>query len=188
MALLHRHIRLMLPMSNLSFSPSSLPAATVGVAYSQTLTVTNGNTCTFSTSGTVPPGLSLSFSGLTNTATLSGTPSSSGTFGFTVSASCANGSVSQAYSVNVANANLSFSPSSLPAASAGVGYSQVLTVTNGDTCKFSTSGTVPPGLSLGSTGNDEYSDAQRHAVFFGDFWFYCQRELREWLCFTGLFD
>ena len=138
--------------ANLSFSPSSLPAATAGVAYSQVLTVTNGNACTFSTSGTVPPGLSLSSKGLTNTATLSGTPSSSGTFGFTVSASCANGSVSQAYSVNVANANLSFSPSSLPAATAGVAYSQVLTVTNGSTCTFSTSGTVPPGLNLSFTG------------------------------------
>jgi hypothetical protein len=48
---------------NLSFSPSTLPGGTEGVAYSQVLTVNNGTNCSFSSSGSVPPGLSLSFTG-----------------------------------------------------------------------------------------------------------------------------
>ena len=64
------------------------------------------------------------------------------------------------------NVNLSFSPSSLPAGSEGVTYSQVLTVTNGDTCTFSTSGTIPPGLRSGLDGDDQYGDAGRYAIFF----------------------
>jgi predicted extracellular nuclease len=88
--------------TDLSLSPPTLPEGTESVSYSQTLTVINGNTCTFGTIGSVPPGLSLSFTGTTNTATLSGIPALSGTFGFTVSASCANGSTSQVYSVAIA--------------------------------------------------------------------------------------
>ena len=86
----------------LSFSPSSLPDGTEGVSYSQALTVNNGSSCSFSTSGSVPPGLSLGFTGTTNTATLSGTPSLSGSFSFTVSANCAEGSTFQNYTVNMA--------------------------------------------------------------------------------------
>ena len=62
----------------------------------------NGTVCTFGTSGTVPNGLALTFSGLDNTALLSGIPTLSGTFNFTASASCSNGSTSQGYSVSIA--------------------------------------------------------------------------------------
>jgi uncharacterized protein len=87
--------------ANLSFSPSTLPGGPEGTAYSQVLTVVNGDTCTFGTSGSVPPGLTLTSSGTSNTATLAGTPAFSGSFAFTVSASCAAGSTSQNYTVAV---------------------------------------------------------------------------------------
>lgn len=86
----------------LSFSPATLPNSSEGVAYSQTLSVVNATSCSFSTSGTLPPGLSLNFTGTDNTASLSGIPSLSGTFPITVSASCTNGSTFQNYSVAVA--------------------------------------------------------------------------------------
>jgi predicted extracellular nuclease len=86
---------------SLSFSPTTLPAGTEGLNYSQTLTVNNASVCSFTTSGTLPPGTGLTFSGSNNTALLSGTPSLSGSFSFTVSASCTEGSTSQLYS-NVA--------------------------------------------------------------------------------------
>ena len=82
----------------LSFSPTTLPAGTEGVTYSQPLTVNNATTCSFSTSGILPPGIGLTFSGTNNTALLSGTPTASGTFSFTVSANCTEGSTSQLYS------------------------------------------------------------------------------------------
>jgi uncharacterized protein len=82
----------------LSFSPPALPAGTEGLNYSQTLTVNNASVCSFTTSGTLPPGVGITFSGTNNTAVLSGTPSSSGSFSFTVSASCTEGSTSQLYS------------------------------------------------------------------------------------------
>lgn len=82
----------------LSFSPATLPGGTEGVAYSQTLTVNNATTCSFTTSGVLPPGIGLTFTGSNNTALLSGIPSFSGTFSFTVSASCTEGSTSQLYS------------------------------------------------------------------------------------------
>lgn len=85
----------------LSFSPTTLPGGTEGVNYSQTLTVNNASVCSFSTSGTLPPGVGLTFSGANNTALLSGVPTLSGSFSFTVSASCTEGSTSQLYS-NVA--------------------------------------------------------------------------------------
>jgi hypothetical protein len=49
----------------------------------------------------LPPGIGITFTGTNNTALLSGTPTLSGTFSFTVSASCTEGSTSQLYS-NVA--------------------------------------------------------------------------------------
>ena len=62
---------------------SSLPAATVGVAYSATLTATGGiPPYTWSViAGALPTGLSLS-----GTGNITGTPSATGTFNFTVQA------------------------------------------------------------------------------------------------------
>ena len=86
----------------LSFSPATLPGGTEGTTYSQQLTVVNGTACSFGTSGTLPPGVLLGYTGTDNLATLSGLPTLSGSFGFTVSATCANGSTSQGYSVSMA--------------------------------------------------------------------------------------
>ncbi|NLR98027.1 autotransporter outer membrane beta-barrel domain-containing protein, partial [Rhizobium sp. P38BS-XIX] len=67
----------------LSVTPSTLPGAALNVAYSQPLTA-SGGTSPYSyavTAGALPQGLTLSSGGL-----LSGTPTSAGTFNFTVSA------------------------------------------------------------------------------------------------------
>jgi hypothetical protein len=65
----------------LVITTQSLPAATVGVPYSATLTATGGippYTWTV-ISGSLPPGLSLSSAGV-----ISGTPTTAGTYNFTV--------------------------------------------------------------------------------------------------------
>jgi uncharacterized repeat protein (TIGR02543 family) len=66
---------------------SPLPGATSGTPYSQTLTVSGGTPEYFFqvTSGTIAPGLSLSFDG-----NITGTPTTAGTFVFTVSVSDGN--------------------------------------------------------------------------------------------------
>ena len=69
-------------------SPATLPPGGVGVAYSQQLTATGGTgPYTFAvTSGTLPPGLTLSAGGL-----LSGTPTAAGSSPVTIQATDANG-------------------------------------------------------------------------------------------------
>ncbi|MEP6483087.1 MAG: ice-binding family protein [Rudaea sp.] len=68
-------------------SPTSLPVATVGVPYDQTLTAAGGaGPYTFAvTSGTMPPGLSVSTAGV-----ISGSPTSAGSYSFGVTATGAN--------------------------------------------------------------------------------------------------
>jgi len=76
--------------SSVTISTTTLPAATIGAAYSQTLTATGGTTpYTWSvTSGTLASGLTLSTSGV-----ISGTPTSVGST-FTVSVSDSSNPIS----------------------------------------------------------------------------------------------
>jgi len=85
-----------LTVTLISISPSTIPGGTEGVDYSQALTAVNGISCSFSNTGTVPPGLTLGSGGL-----LSGIPALAGTFAFTANAVCANGSASQPYRIAI---------------------------------------------------------------------------------------
>jgi hypothetical protein len=90
-----------------SVSPSSLPAGDVGSSYDETLTTTGGTSpyAYAVTSGALPPGLTLS-SGV-----LSGTPTTAGTYNFTITSTDAAGSTiaSPSYSLAIAQANSSLS-------------------------------------------------------------------------------
>jgi hypothetical protein len=72
----------------ITLSPTPPPGGTVGVAYSQPITASGGAVpYTFTvTSGTLPDGLTLTPAGV-----LSGTPTTNGTFTFTVRATDASG-------------------------------------------------------------------------------------------------
>lgn len=87
--------------TTITLAPTSLPGGTVNSAYSQTITASGGSSpYTFSYTGTLPTGLSLSSSGI-----LSGTPTSTGTYSFTVTATdSASHTGSRAYSVTIAAA------------------------------------------------------------------------------------
>jgi CSLREA domain-containing protein/uncharacterized repeat protein (TIGR01451 family) len=80
----------------ITLSPPTLPNGVVGLSYNQTITASGGATpYTFATADPLPPGLSLSSSGV-----LSGTPTTPGTYPFTVMATDNTGCTgSQAYSI-----------------------------------------------------------------------------------------
>jgi sugar lactone lactonase YvrE len=69
----------------ITISPSTLPNGTLGTAYpTQTLTASGGTTAPYTfavTTGSLPPGLSLSTAGV-----ISGTPTAAGTYTFTITA------------------------------------------------------------------------------------------------------
>uniref|UniRef100_UPI0035B5530E putative Ig domain-containing protein n=1 Tax=Xanthomonas hortorum TaxID=56454 RepID=UPI0035B5530E len=128
-------------------APSTLPAATRGTAYSQTLSASGGTapyTYTLA-SGTLPAGLTLASNG-----TLSGNPTVEGSFNFTVTATDAGSFTgNQAYSLTVAGPNLVLPASTLPAGTAGQAYSAAITPATGGTAPYSyalTAGALPTGV------------------------------------------
>jgi len=141
----------------------ALPAATTGTAYSQSFTAGGGNGAhTFSLgSGTLPPGLTLSASGV-----LSGTPNAAGTYNFDIAAvdstPAGDGgpfeSAAVAYSLEVTDPTVTITgPSAgvLPtAATTGVAYSQSFTASGGNGAHvFALSaGAFPTGLTLSPAG------------------------------------
>lgn len=134
---------------------SPLPAATVGQTYStQLLTSGEQTPINFSLiSGLLPPGLSLSSTGL-----ISGTPTGSGNYSFTIrtSDSCSTGAqnVQRTFSINVNCPALAITTSPLSSGTVGQAYSFSIQTSGGQApITFSlASGSLPPGLSLSSTG------------------------------------
>jgi MBG domain (YGX type)/Putative Ig domain len=133
---------------------ASLPSGAVGQSYSATVTAEGGPTpadyswALGSGSGPLPPGLSLDPS----SGTISGTPTTAGTYSFTVQVT-ANGAfpatTQQSYTVTIAQP-LAIGTSSLPDGGYGQPYSTTLSASGGTgpyTWSVS-SGSLPPGLSL----------------------------------------
>ncbi|WFU07455.1 putative Ig domain-containing protein (plasmid) [Rhizobium sp. CB3171] len=143
----------------LSFSPASgaLPAGVVSTAYSQTVTASGGTSpYSYSTTGTQPPGLTLNLS----SGAITGTPTTSGDYSFSVTAADANGATtSAAYTIAITPppTTFVFSPAgaALTDAMAGEAYSQQISATGGTGVKIYSlaSGSLPNGLVLNiSTG------------------------------------
>jgi len=145
-------------------TPTTLPGGTVSVAYGPaTLQSTGGNgTLTWSISvGSLPPGLTLGPPLTGSSVTISGTPTSQGTFNFTVRVTDSlNQSDTQALSIVITVAPPPTPPTitttTLPAGTVGVLYTQPLAVTGG-TAPMTWSivvpgtGTLPPGLTINPT-------------------------------------
>ncbi len=146
----------------LAITTTSLPNGTVGTPYSATLTASGGNqpySWSF-TSGRMPAGLSLNSNGV-----ISGTPTAAGTFslGLTLKDKSKPPQqkfialtliISKAVSTTPPPTPLTVSTSSLAAATFGTPYSQTLAAAGGSpayTWSVS-SGSLPPGLSLASSG------------------------------------
>jgi hypothetical protein len=127
-----------------------LPQGFAGQDYSGNLTATGGaGSYVFTVSGTLPPGVTLRQDG-----TLGGTPGRSGSFGFRVLASDAQGrQAAQACNLTVLPTPVGIS-SCLPDGAVGEPYQRVLTTTGGEEpFLWSPAGGFAPGLTLSASGN-----------------------------------
>ena len=124
---------------------------TVGVAFSEQYTQSGGiGPVTFSTSSTLPAGMSLAADG-----TLSGTPMQSGSFSLTVTATDSNGCTgSDTFTLTIGCPTITVTNPGVCAGTAGSPFSQTFTQSGADgPATFSlASGTLPSGLSLSSAG------------------------------------
>jgi len=134
-------------------NPATLPSAIAGTPYAQVITA-SGGTAPYAytlSSGALPPGLSLN----PVTGAITGTPTTFGTFNFTITATDANGCPgSRAYTMLVAAPlcpAISLLPVTLPTGPIGSPYSQAVTASGGQ-APYSyvvSSGALPSGLTLG---------------------------------------
>ncbi|MBB3835947.1 uncharacterized protein YhjY with autotransporter beta-barrel domain [Xanthomonas arboricola] len=133
-------------------APASLPAATAGTAYTQNLSASGGTApYTFALSaGALPAGVTLNASGV-----LSGTPTASGSFNFTVSAtdSGAPTTGSRAYTLVVAGAAVNLPATTLAPGTAGQAYSAAITPASGGIAPYTytlAAGVLPAGITVNS--------------------------------------
>jgi uncharacterized protein YraI len=139
--------------SNPVLSPTTLPNGTQNTAYNQTLTATGGTAPYFFavSVGSLPTGLTLNTSGA-----ITGTPTTPGTFNFTVSATDTSTRIgTQAYTIIIGGTgSISISPASLPTGTVNTAYSTTITATGGSGgYVFSLSaGSLPGGLTLNGSG------------------------------------
>lgn len=140
---------------NITLSPATLAAGTAGVAYSQSITASGGtSTYTFAlTAGALPPGLTLASDG-----TLSGAPTASGTFNFTISATDSSTGTgpytsSTTCTLTIGAPTIVLSPTTLPATTVGIAYNQSVSASGGTTpyTYAITAGALPAGLTLSSS-------------------------------------
>ncbi len=141
--------------SIITLLPATLPAGSLGAPYTQVLSASGGTApYTFSvSSGSLPPGLALSATGQ-----LSGTPTSAGSFTFTVQASDANGCFGErTYTIAITPfvcGAINVFPATLPTPVAGVPYNQSVGASGGlAPYTFALSaGAIPTGLTFVATG------------------------------------
>ena len=144
------------PAPAITFTGAVPATATYNVAYSGSAAATGGvGALTYSlVSGALPGGLTLNAA----TGAITGTPSASGTFPFTVKAADAYGdSASKAYSIVASYPTLTItSAATLPIGYVGATYDQVLAASGGSgsgyTWALKAGSLLPAGLTLSSTG------------------------------------
>ena len=140
----------------LTISSGSLPNGATGAAYSATLSASGGVTpVTWSETGALPPGLSLSTSGM-----LAGTPATAGTYSFTVTAVDSSGpALTTSLPVSIVVTDSPVIVSTAPPTAGTLTYPYTgygFAVASGGSPPFTwkvTQGAVPPGLTLGADGS-----------------------------------
>ena len=143
----------------ITLAPTTLPNGTLSVAYGPEAITASGGTGSYTytvVSGSLPTGLALSTGG-----SLTGTPTATGSFTFTVRAIDDEGCVGSRVYTIVINAagcpDITLFPTTILAATAGTAYdSGTISATGGvEPYTFDWSGATPPGLSLTQTDPNE---------------------------------
>ncbi len=127
------------------------PNGTAGTAFSETFTQTSAiGTATFTTSSTLPAGLTLSAAGV-----LSGTPTVTGSFPIVVTVTDDNGctGTGATYTLVIACQVITVTNPANTSGTAGAAFSETFTQTDAiGTATFTTSSTLPAGLTLSAAG------------------------------------
>jgi hypothetical protein len=136
---------------------NSLPPGTVGASYAQPVVVSGGTSPFISTvtAGALPTGLALNSA----TGQISGTPTTAGSFNFTIKVTDVNAATaSKSFTLTVNPAPV-ITTKSLPAGTVAASYSQIVTATGGTpplVWAVLSPGALPAGLSL-NTGSGQIS-------------------------------
>jgi hypothetical protein len=131
-------------------NPASLPNGTNGTAYSQAISATPaGGNYTFAVSaGSLPPGLNLN----TSTGVLSGTPTTNGTFNFSVTAtgfgSCASAAKSYSITIGGGGCPTITLPNIAATGTIGSPYSESVAASPSGYYTYTLTGTTPPGVTF----------------------------------------
>jgi uncharacterized repeat protein (TIGR01451 family) len=137
----------------ITITPGTLPQGHAGAAYTPQILTASGGTAPYSfakTAGSLPPGLTLQSGGI-----LSGTPTATGPFTFTITAADSLGCTgTNTYTIQVICPSLTLSPPAMPNGSLSQIYSNAITASGGQPpVTFSLiSGSLPPGLVLAANG------------------------------------
>ncbi|NZA27741.1 putative Ig domain-containing protein [Luteimonas sp. SJ-92] len=140
----------------LTIAPATLPDGVAGSAYTQTVSASGGIAPYSYVLGGGPLPAGLTFDAATGA--LAGTPTETGSFAFTVTATDSTsgtaGTGSVAYTLVIAAADLALAPDTLPGAVAGVAYSQAFSASGGVApyAYALAGGALPAGLSLAADG------------------------------------
>lgn len=131
-------------------SPASLPTGQTGTAYAATTITASGGATPYAFSATgLPAGLTISAAGV-----VSGTPTATGDFGVTVTATDAAGATAtRSFTVSVRAALSIASPASLSNGTVGVAWTATTVGAAGGTGPYAFSATgLPPGLTISGAG------------------------------------
>ena len=142
-------------MPTLAVTPASIPTATAGSPYTTSFSVSGGIApYVLAHAGALPAGVTFN----AGTGTLSGTPTESGSFAISITATDSTGgvpaTVTATYTLQVNSPTLSLAPGSLPPGTGGTPYSQALAASGGIvpyTYALS-AGALPAGMSLSAAG------------------------------------
>jgi CSLREA domain-containing protein len=153
---------------SITLSPTTLPAAQIGVTYSQQITASGGTApYTYSAAG-LPLGMSMNAS----TGTITGTPKSdtASPYNVTVTASDSlGGSSNQLYLLTVNPPVITLSPATLTSGIYRTSYSQSVSASGGIapyTYALAGGSSLPPGLSMSSSGAITGTPSQARATAY----------------------
>ncbi|MBQ3397455.1 MAG: putative Ig domain-containing protein, partial [Synergistaceae bacterium] len=165
----------------ITITTTELPSGIFGTAYSAALTSSTSGAAWSVSSGNLPDGLTLSTSG-----TISGTPTRTGTFTFTVRAVYDSAAAEKQFTVTISVKRPEIMTSGLPDGTTGTAYTATLEAETGSynwPIRWSiSSGTLPPGLTLNSstgtiTGTPTTADTYTFTVRVVYGWFSAEKVL-----------